>query len=124
MRKGYKPILVEATEAREIFNNTRALLKERGRLIFALRYRDNVFTWRIDALGLPLYAAFKNFTATLRRKSGRYKLKFHGYRRSKSEIVAMAQKAGYRFGRAYQMLRRLDARLGWLNNIVIFEFLT
>lgn len=130
--------------AQKIFDNARHLLKENGRLIFVLRYQDNLLTWLIDVVGIPIYyLLLKKLMGILRGKSGRYQMKFHGYRRSRNEIVGMAFKAGFRLKRVkyagygvelmrvnlhndfpglYAMFRRLDRRLCLLNNATVFEF--
>lgn len=132
-------------QAQAVFDNVRRLLKPGGRLVFTLRYLANPVTWCIDYLGIPLICAARNVRHVLRRTGYAFTLKFHGYRRSPAEIVAMAGRAGFRLGRvryagfggewtrveinnrfprAYEWLRQLDRRLHWFNTATVFEFLT
>ncbi len=135
----------ESEQAQLIFENTRKLLKRNGRLIFTLRYHDNLATWFIDVVFLPFLARLRNEKWRLQGGDLELRKKHHGYRRSRSEIIAMANAAGYQLGRVrhagfgveltriglhskvpllYQFVRRLDRRICVLNNATVFEFLT
>ena len=127
-----------------LLGNIRGLLRPGGRLVFTLRYRDNLATWMIDRFGIPLCCSLSRIVAAARRTGVRWKLKPHGYRRSIREIVAAAARHGFRPGRIrhagfgveltrvyldrvpplYRLARAIDKRLHVFNNAVVFEFLT
>ncbi|MCH7562957.1 MAG: hypothetical protein IH968_03935 [Gemmatimonadetes bacterium] len=132
-------------EAQLIFDNARKLLKPAGSLIFTLRYHNNLATWFIDLVLSPSLAALRNAKFRLTGADLKCVKKCHGYRRSRGEIVAMAQAAGYQLGRVrhagfgvelnrielhrfapgpYRFLRELDKRICVFNNATVFEFLT
>ena len=134
----------DTAQARLIFTNARQLLHERGRLIFALRYHDNAATRAIDDVLLPAVAALHGLRLRLVGSPLIVVRKQHGYRRTRSEIVSLAESAGYRLGRVrfagfgfeatrigidrhapklYELMRRLDRRVKLLNNVTVFEFL-
>jgi SAM-dependent methyltransferase len=125
--------------------NVRTLLRPGGRLLFALRYRDNAVTWLIDTIGIPAACTMLKLAAGVGVSRRRWTLKDHGYRRSVDEVRAMAARHGFKLGRllhagfgveltrvhvdrlappAYAALRALDRRLHMFNNAVVFEFLT
>lgn len=125
--------------------NVRQLLKPHGRLVFVLRMHDNWATRLIDYVGMPLYCLAKNGVDRLRRAPYGHRLKFHAYRRTRRELVALARPAGFRLGAVryggfgveltrvafhrllppvYRLIRQLDRRVHWFNNVTVFEFLT
>jgi SAM-dependent methyltransferase len=127
-----------------LLGNTRGLLRPGGRLLFTLRYRDNLATWLIDRIGIPLCCSMSRLVAAARQNGVRWVLKPHGYRRSIAEIVATAARHGFRLGRIrhagfgveltrvyldrvpplYRLARAIDRRVHIFNNTVVFEFLT
>jgi SAM-dependent methyltransferase len=131
-------------EFSRLLANLRELLRPGGRLLFTLRYRDNVATWMIDRLGIPFFCALQRVVAAARRTGARWALKPHGYRRSTREIVSAAARHGFRLGRVrhagfgveltrvhlnripplYHLARAVDKRIHVFNNAVVFEFLT
>ncbi len=135
----------EDARAARIFTNVRSLLRPRGRLIFTLRYRDSFVTSMIDRIGIPCLCAVSNLVEYVRRRRYRHGLKLHGYRRSETDIINLAQQAGFRVGRIrhaafgcelmrlkleviapalYRIVRRADRRLHWFSSATVFEFLT
>jgi SAM-dependent methyltransferase len=131
-------------EFSRLLANIRDLLRPGGRLVFTLRYRDNVATWMIDRVGIPATCWLLRLAASIRRTGSRWALKPHGYRRSIREIVEAAARHGFRLGRMrhagfgveltrvqldripplYRLARGIDRRLHVFNNAVVFEFLT
>lgn len=116
----------------ELMRIVKQRLAADGRFLLVLRYRDNLATHAIDGLALPLVAALK------RRRGARMVKKQHGYRRSISDVRALAARAGFRVGRvryaAFAMeferllpaprpLVALDRRLHVLNSATVFELL-
>ena len=135
----------DSERARSIFGNAAQLLRPGGRLIFALRYHDNAATRVIDDVLVPATAAVRRLRLRLAAAPLTLVRKQHGYRRTRAEIVSLAESAGYRLGRIrfagfafettrigldrhaprlYELLRRADRRLRVLNNVTVFEFLT
>lgn len=131
-------------EFSRLLGNIRALLKPGGRLLFTLRYRDNLATWLIDRVGIPASCLLLRLVAAARGTGMRWVMKPHGYRRSLREIVDSAARHGFRLGRIrhagfaveltrvhldrfpalYRLARAADRRLHVFNNAVVFEFLT
>ena len=131
-------------EFSRLLANIRGLLRPGGRLLFTLRYRDNLATWVIDRVGIPATCWLLRLAAFIRRTGSRWALKPHGYRRSIREIVDAAARHGFRLGRMrhagfgveltriqldripplYRLARAIDRRLHVFNNAVVFEFLT
>lgn len=127
----------------QLLGRFRETLSPGGRLIFVLRYRDNLATRIIDA-GQPVLCWVACVLGKLRLTSKRWQMKQHGYRRSESEIIAAAKRHGFRLGRlrhagfgveltrwyvdrllppVFSLVRAVDRRLNVLNNAVVFEFL-
>lgn len=124
-----------------LLRNVRTLLNPGGRVIFVLRYRDNWLTRGIDYLGIPMVCSARNMHERLRQSPRRFKLKFHGYRRTPSDVRALAEAAGFRIGRIlhaglareftrlyvhrlprlYASLQRMDSKLHISNNAILFE---
>jgi len=128
---------------RMVENVTHLLKRSRHRLpklVFTLRYRDNMLTRCIDRIVLPLEARLR-----LWKKGKGYKIvrKVHGYRRSPAEILQLACRHGLRLRHVYYagmgmeftrsallqrippvtvLLRRLDRIFHVASNCVIFEF--
>ncbi len=132
-------------KAQQIFLSSRFLLRSGGRLVFALRYHDNWATWLIDYLGIPALCALWHIRSYLRGQKVDHRLKFHGYRRRRREIITMAEQAGFKLGRVcyagfgvelsrvgltltrlkllYTILSKFDRHFHWFNNVTIFEFI-
>jgi len=131
-------------EFSRLLANIRSLLRPGGRLLFTLRYRDNLATWLIDRVGIPATCWLLRLAASVRGTGSRWTLKPHGYRRSIREVVDAASRHGFRLGRLrhagfgveltrvqldripalYRLARAIDRRLHIFNNAVVFEFLT
>lgn len=126
-----------------VFRNVHALLKPGGRFLFTLRHNANVLTLLIDYLGMPLLWLALTLYHLARRSGYRYRLMWHGYRRSRRAIATLGARHGFRLGRVccagfgveltrlgvhrlwpafYRGARRLDRRLHWLHNATVFEF--
>ncbi len=135
---------LDDSQLERALHNARGILNPGGRVIFVLRYPDNAATRFIDRALLPAEAA-------LRRRLGRVPQgkrivkRAHGHRRSRGEVVALAQRCGFAIGRiehaAYGMeldrvraigavprlrgaVKRMDRRLTKLNSATVFELLT
>jgi len=67
-----------------------------GRVFVVHRYNDTALTWWIDRWVLPLEAFLKNTVQWARRSPARFVRKTHGFRRSVSEMTALAAAAGLR----------------------------
>jgi len=124
--------------------NIRSLLNPGGRLIFTLRYRDNLGTWLIDRLGIPLCCVLLRGIDRVTKQTSVHMLKPHGFRRSLTEIRQAAMAAGFRIGRIrhagfgveltriylhrlpalYRLAAAIDRRLHVFNNATVFELLT
>jgi hypothetical protein len=105
------------------------------RVVFTLRYRDNLLTRVIDDVLLPVEARLRQM-----RRGSRYHVvaKAHGYRRSPVEFQRLAARCGFRtqavcyagdgveFGRSAILRRipgltRLDRRLHVASNCIVFQ---
>lgn len=89
-------------QLRQVFNNISLLFdssKKENRLIFTLRYRDNIFTRWLDYVVVPLEAAVRNLFLRIKKSPYVYKRKMHGWRRSPKEIIKLAKESNYRVGR-------------------------
>jgi len=82
-------------EVTSIFSNCNRLLNSSGKLVFVLRYRDNLFTRFMDDFVLPLDARIINLTLAVRRSNLRLLRRKHGYRRSVSEILELGNMTGF-----------------------------
>lgn len=126
-----------------IFDNARGLIKRGGRLIFAQRHHDTICTRLLDFVLCPLLTGTLNFKYALEGRPERWVRQVHAYARSRREIVALAQQAGYqshRIGFAgfgvewtrlmidlwlptlYSCLHKVDRRFRCSNNVTMFEF--
>lgn len=131
----------------QIFKNCQRLLGDNNkgkRLIFVLRYNDNLVTKIIDELLLSMEAGLKNIKLKMSNGGKVYSRKFHGYRRSRKEILKIAEKCGYKLGRVFyagfgvelgrstilqkipffiKLAKKVDRYFRACNNATIFEFL-
>jgi len=126
-----------------IIANARSLLRPDGRLLFALRYRDNTATWLIDRVAIPAICALFRVAQTVGVHKQRRTLKAHGYRRTPREVIRLAASHDFRLGRVrdagfgveltriyvdrvaprvYEAARAFDRRLHCFNNVIMFEF--
>ncbi|MDB5825066.1 MAG: hypothetical protein JWR21_3770 [Herminiimonas sp.] len=132
----------------EIFRNCRALLAKsttpgEKRLLFSLRYHDNWVTKLIDKVLLPAESGLKNIVMKGKGSKTRYIAKFHGFRRSRNEIIAIALAEGFALRRTLyggygvelerssvvsrlkfltRVVTNIDPHIRLFNNITIFEF--
>lgn len=131
------------TQLERILQNTKRLLKPRGRLVFAIRHHDNLCTRVIDYVFGPLVAKTQNLKYRLQGRTDRWRKKLHAYARSRKEVIRIAERVGFRlarigyagFGvewtrlavdvyltRIYRLLRSIDRRLHCCTNVTLFEF--
>jgi len=119
-------------DTRRLFTRLRELVPIGGRLVFALRYRENPGTWAIDRVCSPALAALR------RARGARLARKAHGFRRTERQITAFATAAGFRAARVRragfgveltrlgivsERAAQLDRRLGLFTAATVFEFL-
>lgn len=132
-------------EAIRIFSNCNRLLNPSGKLVFVLRYRDNLFTRFMDDFVLPLEARIVNLALAVRRSNLRLLRRKHGYRRSMSEILELGKMTGFelqKIGYAgygveamgsiilthihipslSQILATLDKKIHIMNSATVFSF--
>jgi SAM-dependent methyltransferase len=124
-------------QLRTLFASARRITRPGGRVILVHRYRDSVVTRLVDQVLLPAWALSRN----LRRGGTRLVRRQHGWRRTRSEIRALARECGYDTGRvrhaafAMELARlpvprgvlravaRVDRRLHAFSSATVFEFL-
>lgn len=128
-----------------ILRNIRGLLKERGRVVFALRHHDNVCTRLLDYVLCPVVATLQNVKYRAEGRAERWARKIHGYARTPTEVARVARESGFSVGRVghagfavewtrlgldahlpkvYAAFRSLDRRYHCCNNVTLFEFVT
>jgi len=114
------------------------------RLIFTLRYHDNLATYLMDRLIMPVEALILNIRSKLKQSEHRLCRKTHGYRRKRREVIRLARQCGFELGRvAYagfgmELTRshflprmpffmsacsHLDRQLRLMNIATVFEFI-
>ena len=134
---------LDDAQLRRALQNARRVLLPGGRLVFVQRYNDNLATKVIDRLLVPLMARAVQLKARLTKRGTGLVRRQHGYRRSRSEIVALAESSGYRVGRVayaafamelarvglqavpplFALMRRADRRLHVFNSATVFELI-
>ncbi|MEX2195758.1 MAG: class I SAM-dependent methyltransferase [Thermoleophilaceae bacterium] len=132
-------------ELRKALLNLRSVLEPGGRVIFVLRYHDNLATRLIDGLMRPAIAHATRVRARLSGRRLAVLRREHGFRRRRSEVRRLAAETGYRVGRVrhaafaleleridlhrrlpalYRLAQRVDRRLAVFNSATVFELLT
>jgi SAM-dependent methyltransferase len=122
-----------------MLRNAAAMLEPGGRVIFVQRYRDGLAPRLLDRVLLPAYALALRVRDRLRRDGLQVVRRQHGWRRSRRELRALMQGAGFRVGRVVYAcfgvelqrlplpgpvqtaVRRADRRLHAFNSATIFE---
>ena len=122
-------------------DGARSLLRAGGRVILVLRYHDNLATRLVDSVLLPAWAAFRRARYRRRGEPLTVVKRTHGYRRTRAELVRLAEHCGWRVGRvryagfglelervpfprrALSLVRRFDRRLHVFNSLTVFELL-
>jgi hypothetical protein len=136
-------------QVRKLFSSCGQILKKSARqstkrLIFTLRYNDNVATRVIDRFILPLEASLANAAYALTQSPHRVRRKVSGFRRSRKEIVRLANSCGFSVGRVLHCgfgveftrsailakikplaaaVARADRLMTVFNNVTIYEFI-
>ena len=137
---GLDPVL-DDDQLRIFFSNAKTILQNGGRVILVHRFNDNIATKIIDNVLVPLWATARRIYHRFAKTDVRVVRREHGFRRTRTEIVNIAEDSGWRLERvryaAFGMeaarvpcpkalmkaIRAIDRRIRVFNSATVFEFL-